>query len=171
MDIDHSSLDYIHTRDKLLFKAFKGIVYEHDVPADIIYWSGDLESFGYTQETMGSDENSWTNKIHPEDAAQARKTFQEAELGTKIFDGKYRFQCGNGDFIWVHDYGFMEVDPKTNQAITVIGVVQNIQKEVDDKKHLESKLAELENINKLMVNRELKMIDLKKELQDLEQKK
>lgn len=49
----------------------------------------------------------------------------------------------------------------------IVVVFQDVLNQVKEKENLEQKILEIEKINKMMVQRELKMIELKNEIRDL----
>lgn len=52
----------------------------------------------------------------------------------------------------------------------IVAIFRNITEQVENKNKLEEKILELETLNNFMVERELKMIELKKEIESLKKK-
>jgi len=60
------------------------------------------------------------------------------------------------------------IDEKGNKF--VVGIIRDITKLKNVELELQAKISELEKINELMTGRELKMVELKKELEELKKK-
>lgn len=84
---------------------------------------------------------------------------------------------GSAFFDWVHKRVNEETFPATvlltklSQGQLIQATVRDVSDSKKVEKNLAKKLQELEEINKLMIGRELKMIELKKKLQKYENKK
>ncbi|MEA2513203.1 MAG: hypothetical protein QOJ59_2690 [Thermomicrobiales bacterium] len=46
---------------------------------------------------------TWLERIHPDDAVCVRAAYEELFTQREPFDVDYRFQCGDGRWIWLHD--------------------------------------------------------------------
>ena len=118
--------------------------------------------------------------VYPEDAAlvgvEVQKAIQATDPNfTRELEHRIVYSDGKIGFIVVR---FFIVKDEMGKTVKTFGINQDIteRKQKEDelrhtKEELEKRIAELENINKLMVNRELKMMELKKEIEALRQKK
>ena len=61
----------------------------------------------------------------------------------------------------------LPVMDENGKIINWVGIGLNITAEKIAEKKLQNKILELEKINEMMVDREIKMIELKKEIQEL----
>jgi PAS domain S-box-containing protein len=75
----------------------------------------------------------------------------------------------NGDLIWLRTSKVPLVD-FDGKIIGVIGIYDDITEQKKAEEELLKKTAELENFNKIFIDRELKMIELKEKLKELEKK-
>jgi len=57
-----------------------------------------------------------------------------------------------------------------NNQIYWLAIVQDITKQIQAEEKLENKIKELESLNQIMIDRELAMVELKKRVQELEEK-
>ncbi|MFH1684053.1 MAG: PAS domain-containing protein [Candidatus Margulisiibacteriota bacterium] len=154
-------------RNESLVEALGEIVYDHILPKDEVIWGGEYERvLGYDKEQMGNDGRSWTDKVHPQDLAAVLKEFDAAAKGRRLYDLEYRFKCRDGSYLWVHDRGVMNVNDK-GEVERVIGIMLNITERKQAEEKLREKVAELEEFHNLAVGRELKMIEMEKEVNAL----
>jgi hypothetical protein len=75
----------------------------------------------------------------------------------------------NGDMYWE----FATIAPLTNvegKITNYIALKEDITERKEKEKIIQSRTKELERLNQTMIGRELKMIELKKEIQDLKNK-
>jgi PAS domain S-box-containing protein len=128
-------------KNALLVKAFGEITYVHTVKNNEILWDGKImEILGYNKEEMGFDEKSWLDKVHPDDLHDVQETFTKAEKGNQIYKGTYRFRKKNGDYLWVQDTGFMEIDEQ-GKAVIVVGVLKDIDNETNMENQIQKILS------------------------------
>ncbi|RPJ01269.1 MAG: PAS domain S-box protein, partial [Candidatus Aminicenantes bacterium] len=112
-------------RFELVIEASGQVVYDYDPATGLIDWSGSLEQvLGYGLADMGGIVE-WTERIHPEDRAEAVRVLEGAEKAGKTFDVDYRFRHGLGGYRWVHDRGFFLVDEDRGTR-RMIGMMQDI---------------------------------------------
>jgi PAS domain S-box-containing protein len=112
-------------RLELIIEASGQVVYDYDPATGLIDWSGGLEQvLGYGLDHMGGIVE-WTERIHPEDRAEAVRLLEEAEKAGKTFEVDYRFRHGLGGYRWVHDRGFFLIDEDRGTR-RMIGMMQDI---------------------------------------------
>lgn len=89
------------------------VTYEHIVKEKIIIWSEAVEKvLGFTRSEMGYDENSWLERVHPDDLEAVHKEFDRALRTDGYFNHIYRFRKKDGGYIWMQDRGIMKFDEK-----------------------------------------------------------
>lgn len=126
---DITALKEVEKKYRLLVSAFGEVVYEHYVPENKIIWNGRYEPIlGYSEEEMGSDGKSWTDRVHPNDIEHVYKEFGRAEKEDQRFRYEYRFRKKDGSFIWVEDLGIMEIG-SDRKASKVVGVMRDISQQ------------------------------------------
>jgi PAS domain S-box-containing protein len=119
-----------------------------------------LEFTGRTiDQEMG---DGWVEGVHPDDLDSCIKTYQSAFDAKKPFDMEYRLKHNDGTYHWLVDYGSPFFD-ENDDFLGYIGSCYDIN---DEKNHLE----EMKKLNALMTDRELKMVELKKEIENLKNK-
>lgn len=110
----------------------------------------------------------WLDIVHPEDRLRMRVYFDDYVLkGHHSFDMEYRIKSMlDGKVKWVHGFGRVEYDAE-GKPRAMIGTVQDISERKKVELELKMKIEELEKHNKLMLGREKRLIELKKEVDDL----
>ena len=103
--------------------------------------------------------------IHPDDLAWFREVVADAAQGSTA-RVEFRFRRSRGTYRWVACRMRVEVDQDGTTVAVVGGLV-----DIEDRKAVEAqeldRLDELERFQRLTVERELKMIELKKEIEHL----
>ncbi len=123
---------------------------------------------------FGIDENylrsleGWLGLIHPDWRREMSDYVENEVIGKgQVFDKEYMIiNHTTGREVWVHGMGQLEFDSR-KQPVKLIGTISDIT----ERKHAEIALKknsdELEQFNNLMVGREIRMIELKKEINEL----
>ena len=130
-----------------------------------------------TEELLG---RPWLDFVHPEDRQATIQAGNQLTSGQTVIRFKNRCRCKDGSYRWLSWNGFPQVHENT-----IFSVTRDIteQKKAEDEirrlnealeqrvkkrtAELEKKSVELERFNKLFVDRELRMVELKKEIAEL----
>ncbi|MEA3494638.1 MAG: PAS domain S-box protein [Bacteroidota bacterium] len=126
------------------------------------------KSLGYKLNEIEANIKWWENKIHPDDAKQVSFDLQQHFDGkTEFYRNKHRIKNKTGEWKWFFDHGKVISRDKDGKPIRMIGTLRDIDNQQQAEKDLKDKMNKLEKWNKLSVGRELKMIELKKEINEL----
>lgn len=125
--------------------------------------------------------------IHPDDLSILLKAMEESAAGKIEHEHDFRITRPDGEIRWIHNH-WLRVNDQDGKEIKRVGTHQDIteQKIAEEKlrklnteldqrvkkrtAELEAKNEELERMNQLFVGRELKMVELKKKIQELEKR-
>jgi PAS domain S-box-containing protein len=103
--------------------------------------------------------------VHPEDLAQHGQVIADAASGS-VMNVDFRFRRRDGTYRWVACRTRLSVGGD-GTPIAVVGGLVDIQERKEAEAQELNRLAELERFQRLTVGRELKMIELKKEIEYL----
>ncbi len=145
------------------------IIYDYDVASGRIKWLGAITSltgYGFDEfQKMGIKE--WGDAIHPDDRETALSLLEKAlKEGTK-YDAEYRFMRKDGNYIYMENSGTVLKNAE-GKAFRMLGTMKDITERKKAGEEIIKRTEELEKINKLSVGRELKMVELKKRINELE---
>jgi PAS domain S-box-containing protein len=113
--------------------------------------------------------DGWAEGVHPDDLERCVEIYHTAFAAREKFSMEYRLHTAAGDYKWIQDIG----TPRYNEKGIFIGYVGHcidIDKRKKAEAQLKDKMNELERFTKLTVDRELHMIELKKEVNALLEK-
>lgn len=153
----------------------------------MIYISPAYESiWGRSCTSLYTSAQDWADAIHPEDRQRVWEA-ATAKQAAGEYDEIYRIKRSDGTVRWIHDRAF-PVKDQTGQIYRIAGIAEDIteRKRTDEEIHklnaeleqrvrdrtreLIEKNAELERMNRLFVGRELRMVELKERIKELEKK-
>lgn len=116
-------------------------LWEWDLNTREIFWidGGHKRVFGYQVENTLIPQSFWEQCIHPDDKERVITRLKKIiTLGTtELWEEDYRFKTADGNYLYVHDHGYIIYD-EHKIANRMIGATQNITQKV----LLEQKLAQ-----------------------------
>lgn len=143
--------------------------WDWDLATDTHTWSAEQNRiFGRDSNLPALTYEKFLGFIHPDD----RKIVEEGTktaLTTGVFQGEYRIIRPNGEerIVDARAVRFLDANGK---PVRLAGTVHDVTQHKKLEKELQNKLNDLERTNKLLIDRELKMIELKKENEMLTKK-
>jgi len=140
-------------------------IWEWDVPTKTIVWSDKSYSLlGYKKKELPDfNFDKFISMVHPEDVSRIQEALIKNEKEGVPYKIEYRVLTKSGEYKWFSANGVSHFD-KNNKRVRMVGSLID----VSDKKAFEDALKEkvdtLTSMNKLLVDRELKMVELKEQL-------
>ena len=104
--------------------------------------------------------NGWAEGVHKNDFDACLKTYQDAFAKKQPFQMEYRLKHKDGTYHWILDIG----SPFFDSSGIFLGYIGSCYDINASKQHV----SEVEKLNKIMIDRELKMITLKKQVESLQ---
>ncbi|MDD3045299.1 MAG: PAS domain S-box protein [Candidatus Delongbacteria bacterium] len=127
---------------------------------------GSKEITGYMPEELIGGDLRYSDLVFPEDVPLLKNSIERAVVYRQHFNVEYRLTDRNGKLKWVLEKGKGIYD-ENGDVRFIEGFVTDITVSKTAEMEIREKSEELERTNRLMVDRELKMIELKKEINSL----
>jgi len=126
-----------HERFEMVSRATNDVVWDWNLVTNQVWWNENFQKlFGYEPQEIGAYADSWTSRIHPEDAARIKSQVDAAiRGGAKAWAGEYRFLCKDGTYVDVYDRGLLMHD-EGGRPVRMIGAMMD----VSERKHSERRM-------------------------------
>ena len=167
-------------RYRLAVRAAHGIIWDWDIRQETVLWGESIQAvLGYAASedgfVVGDNSGWWRDKIHPNDCERVVKELEACVRApnTSVWSGEYRFRRADGTYAYVLDKGCIErdTDGTANRMVgSMLDITHLKEQEQAIRKlneELQARIAELEKFEEVVVGRELKMIQLEKEIRVL----
>ncbi len=142
-------------------------VWDWNIPADTMQWSDELyRLFGLDPSITAASSDAMRNLIHPNDRAIAMKSFDAAIRDHVQMNTECRIISGDGEVRWINFLGNAVYDGQ-GMPLRMSGICLNIMERKRFEEALLARNDELEHFNKVAVDRELRMVELKKQVNEL----
>jgi len=148
-----------------LVEGIPGVVYSFSRKHGGVYYSSKVTNMlGYTPEQLSAEPHLWQKSVHPDDLPLIESVIRET-LDGKLFCVEYRIRDSRGVWLWLEDRSFgYQID---GEDIIIEGFVIDITDRKHSEELLQNKMDELQRFLKITVGRELSMVELKKEVNEL----
>ena len=85
------------------------------------------EMLGYTESDIGTDQEEWTSRVHPDDLSATLRVIQEHLRGqTSSVVSEYRMRCKDGHYIWILARGMVVSRSASGKALRLVGTQEDI---------------------------------------------
>lgn len=127
---------------------------------------------GYQENAIGDKIDNWIGMIHDDDKEMAQKAIQEFLEGKVIvLNVVHRMKAKDGSWKWLLNRGKTMEFTADGKPLRIVGTLQDMTMEKKVEEDMKKKNNELERLNQLMIGREVRMAELKKELELLKNPK
>lgn len=120
------------------------------------------ETLGWSEEKILS--TPFVDFVHPDDIATTKQEIEKLSKGIKTIKFTNRYKTKSGE------YKILSWNSTPSKDGKLYAVARDITEDVAREKLLKEKLEELDRFNKAMINREVKMMELKEENYNLKNK-
>jgi PAS domain S-box-containing protein len=107
--------------------------------------------------------------FYPDDVEKAHTALSKSLQGISGSNLDYRIRTKNGEIRWI-SHSWSPIFAEGNKLKFIVSVIRNITESKISEQNLKAKIEELEKYKKITVNREMKMVDLKNEINELHKK-
>jgi PAS domain S-box-containing protein len=159
-------------RFKFLVRATNEAIWDRNILTDQTLWNDGIQNlFGYSKDVAAAGGTWFDPLIHPDDRERTVRGLNEAlESREEIWNGQYRFQKHDGTYAAVLDRALI-IRNASGKAVRMVGSLQDISEREAYEEKLKKRTDELERFNRLMMGRETRMVELKKEIAELKKAK
>ncbi|MEW6673735.1 MAG: PAS domain S-box protein [Thermodesulfobacteriota bacterium] len=168
-------------------KAANVGLWDWDLVTNQVHYSTEWKrQIGYKDHEIGNDFKEWESRVHPDDLGPTLEKAQ-ASIAAKRKDHQveFRFRHKDGSYRWILAQASVIPDA-SGRPIKMTGshidITERKQTDEELKKYrekleelvkertaqIEEKITEIEQMNRLFVDRELKMVELKEKIKELE---
>lgn len=148
-------------RFEYVTKATSDAIWDWNLENKSIYWgSGFAHIFGFSKKEIKTGLQFRAEKIHPEDKDRVEEGLNKVLNGKKSkWSDEYRFKNGIGNYVYVHDHGFVIRDAK-GKAIRMVGAMSDITKNKLEEERLKLLESVVTNTNDAIIITEAEPFDL-----------
>lgn len=118
---------------------------------------------GFTQKEYEEDPYLWYRMIYEEDRDAVMEQASKLLTGMNVPSLEHRIIHKNGTIRWVRNTCVPRFDDK-GQLVSYDGLIEDISERKRLEDELKQRLSDLERMNRLMVDRELRMEEMKMEI-------
>lgn len=144
-------------------------LWDWNAATDKVFYSPSWKSMlGYADDEIGDGLEEWSNRVHPDDLPRCMADLERHFRGeTKRYSNEHRIHCKDGSYKWVLDQGSVVGRDAAGRPLRVIGTHTDIGARKAAEEELRSRNEELERFNRAGVDRELAMVELKRQVNAL----
>jgi two-component system sensor histidine kinase UhpB len=119
-------------------------IWDLDLDTRAVWWSeGVRRLFGYRDEDVGSHQDWWVERVHPEDRGRVLEAMQTAlEGGGRMYANEYRFRRQDGSYAVVLDRGFI-IQDAAGKPVRIVGGMSDVSERRMAERALENSRQQL----------------------------
>lgn len=154
---------------RLILDATTEGIWQWDFRTDTLYFSEKWYTMlGYEPYEFPASYENWSALMHPDDRVKALAVVKEY-LKTKPdrYENEFRLRTKDGQYRWIRAHAKVVERNGNGKALRLIGNHQDFTERRQAEEALINKMSEVERLNMLFIGREHRMIQLKREVNDL----
>jgi PAS domain S-box-containing protein len=126
-----------YERFETVSRATNDVVWDWNLVTNQVWWNENFQKlFGYEPREIGAYAESWSSRIHPDDAPRIKSQVDTAiRSGAKAWTGEYRFLCKDGTYVDVLDRGLLMHDER-GQPLRMIGAMMDVSERKHAERHM-----------------------------------
>ena len=127
-----------------------------------------FRQLGFTREDFPEDADHLLELMHPDDAVELKKALEKYKTSeTEDYRQEFRLKAKDGSWKWIFSVGKITERDESGRPKRITGVHLDMTDRKKAEKELKENLADLEIFNRLAVGRELNMIEMKAEINEM----
>jgi len=160
----------------IVVNAINDGVWDWNVPTGLANFSSRYyEMLGYKDNEFPATYKHWITLVHPDDVKRVEAELQIGVKSGETFIVDVRLKKKDGSWFWTETRGKTIATSKDGSAIRMVGTLTDItdRKQIEEKLEnlrleLQNKYDESKKLNDLMVDRELKMVEMKNTIKEMQ---
>jgi PAS domain S-box-containing protein len=146
-------------------------VWDRDIVNNQLIWNERMYPlYGINPDEFDGTYMTWKKQIHPDDLQTASTAVAEAEQGKKEFDTEFRIIRPDGEIRYIKAFGKVLRDDE-GRPLRMIGINYDITDRKQAEQNAQSQLNELNRWYKVTLGRETRVLELKREINEILQRK
>ncbi len=163
------TIKYLFERYDLAISAAELGVWDRIIEDDILIWNDKMfEIFGIARDDFGNTYKEWLKFIHPDDKDKVLKEINLALSGEKDYNVSYRIKTPSGITKYIKGYG--RVSMSEGEPIRMTGINFDITEQKLAEEKINEQLHELQRWYDVTSGREERIIQIKKEVNELKKR-
>jgi len=149
--LEQAKLKLVTTTERLQLatSAAKMGVWDWDIPDDRLTWDDYMcEVYGVKLSSLTNTFELWEQRLHPEDAPQAKKLLSQSLQGEKNFHTVFRIIVPDGSIRWIEAHAIVQRNER-NEAQRMVGVNIDVSNQKLSEAELQRTNAELADATRL----------------------
>lgn len=143
--------------------------WQWNIPKNLVTWSDELyRIYGLEPQAFKATYEGFLERVHPEDRERVDRIIKQVYADRQPFAFFHRIVRPDGTVRNLQARGKVVADSK-GTLMSMYGTGQDVTELKKVETELRQRTEELETMNKTMIGRELKMIELKKEIETLKE--
>jgi PAS domain S-box-containing protein len=165
-----ASLRESEERLKLAASAADIGVWDRDIVNNQLIWNERMyQIYGISPEESDGTYQTWHKHVHPGDLQAASAAVLEAEQGKKEFNTEFRIIRPDGEIRHIRAFGKV-IHDDNGVPLRMIGVNYDITDHKHAAQQAQSQLNELNRWHQVTLGREMRILELKREINELLQR-
>ncbi len=124
---------------------------------------------GYKPGVLKNNLDTFKSILHPEDLARTFSLIEKSIASAQAYEAEFRLKLKSAKYQWFLASGIVKYDAN-KKPVRMVGSIINIDTKKQSELKIQEKIDELSALNKFMIGRELKMVELKSKINELENK-